>query len=213
MEDAGALPKGADIEALAKELSRCLTALIDGIGIRRVTRDLLDDLTLLTLGPQLRGGANVKKGSVSTQAVFELVYAIVKSSLSSATEKKLEVRNAAGRKVLIEFSADPDIVIREVLGKKNFRNIISIEVKGGTDYSNIHNRIGEAEKSHQKARRNGYVECWTIVNVDRLDAAKAFSESPSTDRFYKLSEIIDGRTAGYLEFRSRITALIGISCR
>ncbi len=76
------------------------------------------------------------------------------------------------------FFRYPDIIIREEMSKGTFRNIIAIEVKGGTDYSNIHNRIGEAEKSHQKARNSGFVECWTVVNVDRLDFTVAKSESP-----------------------------------
>ena len=211
MEDAGVIPSGADIKALSRELIRCLAELISGIGMRRVTRDLLDDLTLLTLGPQLRGGVNVKRGTASIHAVFELVHTIVKPALSSATDKKIEVINAAGRKVLIEFSADPDIVIREVIGKKDFRNIIAIEIKGGTDYSNIHNRIGEAEKSHQKARQKGYVECWTIVNVERFDSAMASKESPSTNRFYSLAEILDWRTSEFVDFRTRLVALTGIS--
>lgn len=52
--------------------------------------------------------------------------------------------------MLIEFAPDPDIVIREEFSKGKYRNIITIEVKGGTDFSNIHNRVGEAEKSHQR---------------------------------------------------------------
>lgn len=124
MEDAGVIPTGTDINALARELTRRLAELIDGIGMRRVTRDLLDDLTLLTLGPQL---------------------------------------------------------------------------------------LGEAEKSHQKARQKGYVECWTIVNVARFDSAMASRESPSTNRFYSLAEILDGRTCEFMDFRSRLTALTGIS--
>jgi hypothetical protein len=32
---------------------------------------------------------------------------------------------------------------------------VAVEIKGGKDYSNIHNRIGEAEKSHQKAKKEG----------------------------------------------------------
>lgn len=75
--------------------------------------------------------------------------------------------------MIIQFASDPDIVIRDVIAKNSYRNIIAIEVKGGTDVSNIHNRIGEAEKSHQKARLAGYVECWTIMNVHKLDDAKA----------------------------------------
>ncbi|MEN6576179.1 MAG: XcyI family restriction endonuclease [Phycisphaerales bacterium] len=210
MEDGGTLPKDPNLRALSEAMTERVCTLVEGIGIGRITRDLIDDLTLLTLGPQLRGGANVKKGSTSIHSVFELIHAIVRRSLVKATEKKLEVRNAAGRKVLIEFSSDPDIVIREVMARNSFRNIVAIEVKGGTDYSNIHNRIGEAEKSHQKARKNGYTECWTIVNVARLDHAKAAQESPSTDRFYQLAEIIIDGTDAFIDFRNHIAALTGI---
>ena len=209
-EDTGRLPAGADLESLSRALILRVCTLVDGIGIRRVTRELIDDLTLLTLGPQLRGGANVKKGSVSIQAVFELIHAIVKDSVTKASQKRLEVENAAGRKVFIEFSSDPDIVIREAIAKKSFRNIIAIEVKGGTDFSNIHNRLGEAEKSHQKARKNGYVECWTIVNVATLDHAKAAQESPSTNRFFQLADIVVDGTDQWADFCSRIVALTGI---
>ncbi len=211
MEDTGALPKNADLVALSIGLISYLCKLMDGIGIRRITRELLDDLTLLTLGPQLRGGANVKKGCAAIQAVFELIHALVKGSVVKASEKRLEIENAAGRRVFIEFTADPDIVIREVIAKKNIRNVIAIEVKGGTDFSNVHNRIGEAEKSHQKAKNKGYVECWTIVNVARLDHAKAAKESPTTNRFYQLAEIVIDDTVQSDDFRSRITALTGIA--
>ena len=210
MEDTGRLPAGADLESLSQAMILRVCSLVDGIGIHRVTRDLIDDLTLLTLGPQLRGGANVKKGSASIEAVFELIRTIVKDSVTRASEKRLEIGNAAGRKVFIEFSSDPDIVIREAIAKKSFRNVIAIEVKGGTDFSNIHNRLGEAEKSHQKARKNGYVECWTIVNVAKLDRAKAAQESPSTNRFYQLADIVVGGTDEWSDFCSRIIALVGI---
>lgn len=139
-----------------------------------------------------------------------MIRTIVKDCAVNASEKRLELKNAAGRRVFIEFSSDPDIVIREAIAKKSFRNIIAIEVKGGTDASNIHNRLGEAEKSHQKARKNGYVECWTIVNVANLDQAKAAQESPSTNRFYQLADIVVDGTAQFADFCSRIVALIGI---
>jgi hypothetical protein len=85
---------------------------------------------------------------------------------------------------LIEFTSDPDIVIREEIGESRYRNIVAVKVKGGKDFSNIHNRVGEAEKSHQKVRQSDYVECWTVVNVDRIDIEMAKRESPSTNDFY-----------------------------
>jgi len=92
-----------------------------------------------------------------------------------------------------------------------FRNIVAIEVKSGTDVSNIHNRIGEAEKSHQKARQCEYTECWTVINVANFDKEKAERESPSTDRFYSLALLDTATGAEYEDFRRRIISLTAIS--
>ena len=86
----------------------------------------------------------------------------------------------------------------------------AVEIKGGADYSNVHNRIGEAEKSHRKARAEGYTECWTVVNVPGLDLKMAHKESPTTDRFYRLAALSDKDDAEYRDFRNRIASLTGI---
>ena len=126
--------------------------------------------------------------------------------------KNMEMKliNAADRKVYIEFASDPDIVIREEIGKENFRNIVAIEVKGGKDFSNIHNRIGEAEKSHQKAKQSDYVECWTVVNVDRIDLEMAKKESPTTNKFFILSQLVSQKGNEYQNFKEHIISLTGI---
>ena len=64
--------------------------------------------------------------------------------------------------------------------------------------------------SHQKARAAGYVECWTVVNVDRFDEEMAQRESPSTDRFYRISDLSKREGAPYFDFRNRIISLAGI---
>lgn len=211
METSGLLPKKASLDELCKELVRGLCLLIQGIEVSTISRGLLDDLTLLTLGPQLRGGANVKKGIISIQAVFNLIKKIVQPAIKQASESELVLKNAAGRQVLIQFASDPDIVIREALDKSQYRNIIAIEVKGGTDFSNIHNRLGEAEKSHIKAKQKGYVECWTIVNVHRINSELSKRESPSTNQFFSLSEIVQEQTEAFIDFKSRIISLTGLS--
>lgn len=78
------------------------------------------------------------------------------------------------------------------------------------DISNIHNRIGEAEKSHQKAKADGYVERWTVINVERADMKTLSRESPSTDRFYRLSQIDAGSGSEYDDFYNRVVSLTGI---
>ena len=185
-------------------------ALLDGIGVDRISKELLDDLTLLTVGPQLRGGANVRKGVIGTVGVFEAIHGIVEHAATESTSSKIQIINAADRKIFIEFAPDPDIVIREEMDVGSIRNVVAIEVKGGTDFSNIHNRVGEAEKSHQKAKADGYVECWTIVNVDRIDMETARKESPSTNRFYRISALKSGEGEEYDDFKNRVIALTGI---
>jgi hypothetical protein len=213
METRGIIPKACEnnVEALCKALIQCGASLLDGLGQTRISRHLLDDLTLLTVGPQLRGGANVKRGAIGIVKVFESIHAIVKSATVSFNESGITVKNAAGRTVYVEFAPDPDIVIREEMAPNSFAEKIAIEIKSGVDFSNIHNRIGEAEKSHQKARGRGFVECWTVVNVDRLDTAMARRESPSTNRFYRLSAIMAGTGSEYADFRNRIISLTGIT--
>lgn len=200
----------ADIDDLCMSLVDAGVMLLDGIGTGRVSSGFLDDLTLLTVGPQLRGGANVKKGAAGIVKVFDAIHEIVRTATVSATPNRIEIKNAAERKVLIEFAPDPDIIIREEMDSGTYRHLIAIEVKAGSDFSNIHNRLGEAEKSHQKARDDDYNECWTVVNVDRIDMVVARRESPSTSRFYRISDITSGVGAEFEDFRNRVISLTGI---
>jgi hypothetical protein len=214
MEEAGQLSISCepDLEDLCRGLNDSASYLLNSILEASLSMSFLDDLTLLTLGPQLRGGANVKKGARGIVQVFDAIKEIVGDNITTMSPRTIEIRNAASRKVLIEFAPDPDIIIREqlALGADDFRNVIAIEIKGGTDFSNIHNRIGEAEKSHQKAKAAGFVECWTIINVDRIDMSTLRNESPSTNRFYRLSQIVSGTGDEYRDFENRVRSLTAI---
>ena len=212
MEDDGDLSRinGESLTAICRGLISAASLLLAGLDANDVHAEFLDDLTLLTLGPQLRGGANVKKGSDAIKKVFGLLHDIVVESAVETDDRCIRVRNAAGRTVLIEFTSDPDIVIREEMRPDVFRNVIAVEVKGGRDFSNIHNRVGEAEKSHQKARQEGFVECWTVVNVDAIDMDMARRESPTTNRFYLLSKLESKSGSEFEDFRNRIISLTGI---
>jgi hypothetical protein len=213
MEERGAINKKitADIPTLVDALCKAGALLVAGIGTAKISAALLNDLTLLTLGPQLRGGANVRKGAAGIRTVLNAIHDIVSNSVMTLADTRIEVRNATGRTVLIEFASDPDIIIREEMRAGVYREIIAIEVKAGSDFSNIHNRIGEAEKSHQKAKSNGFAECWTVVNVDKIDMAMAKKESPSTNRFYKISDLVSANGGDYQDFRDRVISLIGIA--
>lgn len=212
MEVKGKIGKVAseEINDLCTAFCASASILLEGVGPLRVSKELLDDLTLLTVGPQLRGGANNVKGYAGIIQVFDIIKEIVNHSISEVRESSMEVISATGRLISIEFAPDPDIIIKEAMSDEHYRNVVAIEVKSGTDISNIHNRIGEAEKSHQKARKEGFTECWTVVNVSQLDMNKAKSESPSTDRFYSLSNLATRKGDEYEDFRRRILSLTSI---
>lgn len=205
----GKLAEG-DIDNLCEAFCGAASLLLAGVGPLRVSKELLDDLTLLTVGPQFRGGANNARGAAGIIQVFEIIKEIVGHSIVELGESSMEVLSATERLFSIEFAPDPDIIIKEEMSDQHYRNVVAIEIKSGTDVSNIHNRIGEAEKSHQKARKVGFTECWTVVNVNQLDLAKAKSESPSTDRFYSLLSLSTRQGEEYDDFRRRILSLTAV---
>ena len=72
--------------------------------------------------------------------------------------------------------------------------------------------MGEAEKSHQSARQRGFVECWTIYNVPKLDQNTAREKSPTTNRFYhNLRDLLAEESEVVGDFRDRLISLIGIT--
>jgi hypothetical protein len=166
------------------------------------------DLQILTLGPQLRGGLNTEFGKNATDKIFKLLKSLVSPYLKSETVRALIIENDSNRIVTIEFSSDPDISIIEKIGSTN-RPLVSIEIKGGKDKSNIHNRIGEAEKSHQKAKDKNFFEFWTMLRVD-LDYAHAKRESPTTTRFFNIDHIQDPNNEEYQLFRDLLSSLLSI---
>ena len=198
------------LPGFCKALVQAGTRLVAGVEEHGFGGRLLEDMTMLTVGPQLRGGINSRRGVEEIKNVLNEVHEIVRPTVVERTPSRIVLLNAAGRRVLIDIAPDPDITIRQEMADGELRAVIAMEVKGGSDFSNIHNRIGEAEKSHQKARAAGYVECWTVVNVDRFDEDLAKRESPSTNRFYRISDLSKREGSAYSDFRNRIVSLAGI---
>jgi hypothetical protein len=85
----------------------------------------------------------------------------------------------------------------------------SIEIKGGTDVSNVHNRIGEAEKSHLKAKAAGFTRFWTIVKA-KIDLNLARRQSPTTTEFFNLDEIQNISHASHKRFKALLHQALGI---
>jgi hypothetical protein len=111
--------------------------------------------------------------------------------------------------VIIALSADPDLRIQEEFGGE-LRNKVAIEIKGGADVSNAHNRAGEAEKSHQKAKHQGFRQFWTIISKTGLNLKKLTSGSPTTQSWFDVSQVLGREGDDWNDFRSRIAEAVGI---
>ena len=114
---------------VCKAMSEALAELMRQMSPTINPRDVAD-LPLLTLGGQFQGSNNNAIGRQATVDVFLSVGEIVKDHVIERDDRKLSVRNASGRIVLIALSSDPDVRIQEEFGL-NLRNKVAIEVKAG----------------------------------------------------------------------------------
>lgn len=208
MEESGKLDKTLDLAGFCGPMSAYLADLVRQLSPTASPRDI-GELTILTLGAQLQGRNNNTIGQAAIDDVFLAVADIVKSHTTERTRRKLVVTNASARKVIIVVASDPDIRIQEEVNGV-LRNRIAIEVKGGTDISNVHNRAGEAEKSHNKARLEGFREFWTIILMKNVPIAKLHNDSATTTAWFDAPQILGRQGEDWNEFRSGIIGAVGI---
>lgn len=156
-------------------------------------RDDVNHLPLMALGAQADGSWRTQIGSKATKQVFESMKQVVRDAGRQYIETpvSITVENNSKREVTLALAPDPDVVIRENFGNNSSEYKAAIEIKGGTDYSNVHNRAGEAEKSHAKAIDDGAGTCWTIIDLRRADLERLRRESASTREWLDLTEVLD----------------------
>jgi hypothetical protein len=197
-----------DLERFCTHMNTNLAQLVRQISPRITLRDV-SELPLLTLGAQLYGSNNNAIGKQATLDVFLSVTEIAKRFIVSQDTTKIAVRNASRRKVIIALSSDPDIRIQEEFESK-LRNILAIEIKGGTDVSNAHNRAGEAEKSHRKAKKQDFRDYWTIISLAGVDRGMLQQESPTTNSWFDVAQVLAREGDDWKEFKSRFAGAVGI---
>lgn len=174
-----------------------------------VTPRDVQELPLLTLGSFFQGANNNIIGKQATADVFLSIKEIVKRYVIEERPHELIIRNASRRRVVLALGSDPDIRIEEELTGAVDRRV-AIEIKGGTDRSNAHNRAGEAEKSHQKAKKEGFRDFWTIIAKKGIDVAKLRAESPTTTSWFDAAQILGRDGDDWVEFCNRMAVVVGI---
>ena len=198
-----------DLPELCKSLSKTAWRLINNIN--EPSSDHLDELILLTLGAQFSGSHRARKGLRKATEVYEIIKETFPEHLKEWDDdnKQLKLENNKGRTVLVIFSSDPDVIVKERVDPGNFRNLLVIEIKGGSDRSNIHNRLGEAEKSHGKIV-DDYDERWTLINVEGISKEVLKQETPSTTQSFVLDKLKDKESEEYKAFKEQLGAILQI---
>jgi hypothetical protein len=169
----------------------------------------LDQLPLLTLGAQFDGGWRNGIGRAATADVFLAIREIVEPHIVSETATAIVVTNAAGRRIHIVLASDPDVAITEEFVGGTVQLNVAVEIKGGSDRSNAHNRAGEAEKSHQKVR-NTARDFWTIIAMKGVDKKLLARESPTTRRWYDVAAVLGRTGPDWNCFQNDVKGAIGI---
>lgn len=209
MEEGGAISKKQReaIPDFCRAMAEPLTGLVRQIP--NFTERDLRELPLLTFGSQLQGSNNTQIGKKAMQEIFVAITEILGEHIVKKESNKLTLRNAAGRTVFVTLSHDPDVSVQEQVESKTHSKV-AIEVKGGTDVSNAHNRAGEAEKSHLKAKRKGFKDFWTIISKTGLDMSKLAQESQTTTEWFDVTEILGRQGKDWEDFRQRLAGAAGV---
>lgn len=195
------------IAAFCRAMAKPLADLVRQIP--KITERDLHELPLLTFGSQLQGSNNTQIGKTAMKELFVAVKEIVAKYIVAISDNRLTLKNSADRSVFVTLSHDPDVSIQEQVGDR-IHHRVAIEVKGGTDLSNAHNRAGEAEKSHQKAKKFGFPEFWTIISKQGLDLDKLQAESPTTNHWFDVAEVLARKGRDWDDFRQRLAGACGI---
>ncbi len=176
-----------------------------------VLQDDIKHLPLLTFGAQADGAWRNTIGTSAKAEVYDAIKAIVLESgvRIEEDEGSFTFHNNSTRVVSVFFSGDPDVVIRESAGSGVITKV-AIEIKGGRDKANVHNRAGEAEKSHQKALKEPIGECWTIMDLSLSSLDELKVESPSTRRWFDLRAVKSQDGRKWNEFKDLVKASLGI---
>jgi hypothetical protein len=197
-----------ELPALCAALNGQLAELITQLS-PDVTEGDIEQLPLLTLGAQFDGGWRNDIGKAATQDVFLVIKELVTPHLVTTTETSLTLENNSNRRVKIALASDPDVTITEIFPGSADQLQVALEIKGGTDRSNAHNRAGEAEKSHQKVKGKAR-DYWTLIAMKGVDKGQLRVESPTTRRWYDVAEVLARAGPDWERFRNDLGGATGI---
>jgi len=217
MEHEGTI--GRHTEGDIQELCIAINKAIDDFLAACVSDTLsldLPELPIMTLGVYVDGVWRNNIGTNAARSVFASIREIVSDSgisVSDKTATSFLFTTKNGREFTVISGSDPDVQIFEIINHEK-HTILCIEIKGGQDVANVHNRAGEAEKSHQKAKSVGWQEAWTVIYLAGLtddQKNKILTEAPTTDHWFDINQVVARGGDSYEDFNKSLKLKLGIS--
>ena len=195
--------------ALCEQMCAALADLIRAVP--DISLNDLAELSLLTLGDQYSGAWKVLLGQKAEAEVFDAFYQALRHvpSACKETAKLITLLDRDGAAIRIRRQPDPDVSIERLMGT-TWTLETAVEIKGGRDRSNAHNRAGEAEKSHAKTS-HGDVRHWTIAMSVGLNADVIAMESGRTDEWFDVEHVRVCTGADWERFRLVLAAAVNVS--
>jgi hypothetical protein len=194
-------------ESINDAMGQMVTTLTPSVSVEDI-----EQLPLLALGAQLDGSWRTRIGDKATKMVFARIKEIIASCGVTFVETdltSLSLTNSSGREVKVALAADPDVVIQEEAASGILMLKVAIEIKGGTDQSNAHNRAGEAEKSHRKVS-NDARDFWTVISYAGMDLDVLKRESPTTRQWFDVGEVDSRAGTSWTRLQDEVKVAIGI---
>ena len=209
-EEAGRLRTDlvAGLEVFCSALIAPLADLVAAMGSFD-DRDL-SDLALLTLGPTLQGGRNNVIGQAAAEQVFAAIQSLIEPWITFRSKRVIRFSILPDQPFELVAASDPDVRVSTGTGKTGIP-VVAIEIKGGGDSSNAHNRAGEAEKSQIKARQAGYEHRWLVMVLGNVPRAALRGETPSTTRIFDANQIMARNGQDWRAFRDNLGKLLGVT--
>ena len=148
--------------------------------IRGVSLGTVFELQLLTLGPQFKGGGNVKVGQGATDTFFMLLKSLLSPYNPKVRGRRLTFVNDSKLDVVVRVASDPDVSVTRQL---------KAEAKGFNELWTVTR-----------------VDLTTVPAPEN----KARAQSPSTTRFFFLDRIADPTTSEATTFRQVLGSMMGV---
>lgn len=213
MEDRGHVRAEADplLDPLCDQLNQAMAVLVTALPTGSLREDI-DQLPLMMLGAQADGSWRTRIGQEATKGVFAALKNVILQrdrTITTSGDNAVTVMNSAGREVTLALAPDPDVVIKEQVNDQVMVKV-ALEIKGGTDVSNVHNRAGEAEKSHRKAFQAHAQDFWTVISLTGADREALQRESPTTRQWFDVEEVLAGTGPSWTSLVNHTISAMGI---